>query len=83
MFRSAVFAASRAASSRVAARPVANFSRVTRVPFLSIKPVVPLWVNGSRCYSAGGVLKEDEIKGRIMDLLKNFDKVGLLMTSIA
>jgi NADH dehydrogenase (ubiquinone) 1 alpha/beta subcomplex 1 len=29
-----------------------------------------------RCYSASAGLGKDEITGRILDLLKNFDKVG-------
>ncbi|KAF1810725.1 acyl carrier protein [Eremomyces bilateralis CBS 781.70] len=30
---------------------------------------------GVRFYSAGGALGKDEVEGRIMDLLKGFDKV--------
>lgn len=31
-----------------------------------------------RCYAASAGLSKDEVTGRIMDLLKNFDKVMLM-----
>ena len=33
---------------------------------------------GARCYSAPAGLSKDEVEGRIMDILKNFDKVPSL-----
>jgi NADH dehydrogenase (ubiquinone) 1 alpha/beta subcomplex 1 len=30
-----------------------------------------------RCYAASAGLSKDEVQGRILDLLKNFDKVWL------
>lgn len=34
---------------------------------------------GIRCYAASSGLSKDEVQGRILDLLKNFDKVWHLM----
>jgi NADH dehydrogenase (ubiquinone) 1 alpha/beta subcomplex 1, acyl-carrier protein len=75
MFRSVVLAASRAVSTRAAIRPSGIPQRFSRLAFPQTKSFVPL---GVRCYASGGGLQEDEVKGRIMDLLKNFDKVGLV-----
>lgn len=52
------------------ARPVA------RTSFVQSKPMTPsVYFQAARCYSASAGLSQDEVTGRIMDLLKNFDKV--------
>jgi hypothetical protein len=52
------------------ARPVA------RSFFVQPKQITPsAYFQAVRCYSASAGLSQDEVTGRIMDLLKNFDKV--------
>jgi hypothetical protein len=51
------------------ARPVARSS------FFQPKQITPTYFQAARCYSASAGLSQDEVTGRIMDLLKNFDKV--------
>lgn len=52
------------------ARPVA------RSAFAQPKQITPAaYFQAVRCYSASAGLSKDEVQGRIMDLLKNFDKV--------
>ena len=52
------------------ARPVA------RTAFFQPKQATPsVYFQAARCYSASAGLSQDEVTGRIMDLLKNFDKV--------
>jgi hypothetical protein len=52
------------------ARPVARSS------FVQPKQITPAaYFQAVRCYSASAGLSQDEVTGRIMDLLKNFDKV--------
>lgn len=55
------------------ARPVARSS------FFQPKQNTPsTYFQAVRCYAASAGLSQDEINGRIMDLLKNFDKVKML-----
>ncbi|KAF2115486.1 acyl carrier protein-like protein [Lophiotrema nucula] len=52
------------------ARPVA------RPSLFQPKQTAPsTYFQAIRCYASGGGLSQDEVQGRIMDLLKNFDKV--------
>lgn len=52
------------------ARPVA------RSAFVQPKQINPsVYFQAVRCYAASAGLSQDEVTGRIMDLLKNFDKV--------
>ena len=52
------------------ARPVARSS------FVQPKQITPsVYFQAVRCYAASAGLSRDEVTGRIMDLLKNFDKV--------
>ena len=52
------------------ARPVA------RASFFQPKQTSPsTYFQAVRCYAASAGLSQDEVTGRIMDLLKNFDKV--------
>ena len=53
------------------ARPVARSS------FVQPKQMNPsVYFQAVRCYAASAGLSKDEVTGRIMDLLKNFDKVN-------
>ncbi|KAF3908035.1 hypothetical protein ABW21_db0202229 [Orbilia brochopaga] len=80
MFRTAFRQSSRlfaASSLRVAARTpmaagVRAFPATTIAPAVSIAPRV---FAGVRCYSSGGPPPRADIEGRIMDLLKGFDKI--------
>ena len=74
MLRTAIVRAARQASIRTA-RPA-----FVRPAILPISNAVPRAIAASsiRCYSASAGLKQEEIEGRILDLLKKFDKVGCL-----
>lgn len=49
---------------------------VPRPSFIQSKQASPsVYFQAVRCYSASAGLSQDEVTGRIMDLLKNFDKV--------
>ena len=73
----------RVAIIRSARQVLASTSTVSRIivrpsmqiPFVSKSPIVRSPFQVTRCYSASAALTEEEIQGRIVDLLKNFDKV--------
>ena len=50
-------------------RPAGPSSFVTKSQF------APSAFQAARCYSAAAGLQKPEVEGRIVDLLKNFDKV--------
>lgn len=59
------------------ARPVARSS------FVQQKPMTPsVYFQAVRCYAASAGLSQDEVTGRIMDLLKNFDKVWVMRSDM-
>ncbi|KAF1854783.1 hypothetical protein Lal_00004254 [Lupinus albus] len=69
MFRSAVLR-----SVRVAARPaMRSFAVAPRVATAAVPKIQSF--QAVRFYSAGGALNKEEVEGRIMSLLKGFDKV--------
>ncbi|KAF2878105.1 acyl carrier protein-like protein [Massariosphaeria phaeospora] len=76
MFRTALLRSARQAARSTPrwqtpiARPAARSS------LLQSKQIIPAaYFQAVRCYSASAGLSKDEVQGRIMDLLKNFDKV--------
>ncbi|KAG9552046.1 hypothetical protein KCU97_g19532, partial [Aureobasidium melanogenum] len=77
MFRFAVARSARClaqAAPRVQA-PITR--RVAPSSFLPSTTAAPsTFVSAVRCYSAHAGLSKDEVQGRILDLLKNFDKVS-------
>lgn len=75
MYRTAAVRALRAATRA----PVLRQTPILRqTPFLQSSKVAPSFaIQSIRCYSAPAGLSKDEVQGRIMDLLKNFDKVSL------
>ncbi|KAI4189051.1 MAG: hypothetical protein L6R41_001718 [Letrouitia leprolyta] len=76
MIRAAAFQSARRAS-RVTIKSQIPSSRIV-VPCLSIQPsaYVPTKIaQTARWYSAPAGLSKQEVEGRIMDLLKGFDKV--------
>ena len=82
MFRTALLRSARSAaaqavrSSSAIARPVAQSS------FVSTSRFAPSAFQAVRCYSAAAGLGQAEVEGRIVDLLKNFDKVRLVVESV-
>ncbi|KAF1834315.1 acyl carrier protein [Decorospora gaudefroyi] len=76
MFRTALLRSARSAV-RAAPRCQAAMARpVARTAFFQPKPMTPsVYCQAVRCYAASAGLSQEEVLGRIMDLLKNFDKV--------
>ncbi|KAE8449984.1 hypothetical protein EG329_007123 [Mollisiaceae sp. DMI_Dod_QoI] len=76
MFRTALLRSARSASSKAIrssgaiARPNLSSSIVTKSRF------APAAFQAARCYSSAAGLSKPEVEGRIVDLLKNFDKVS-------
>lgn len=76
MFRTALLRSARSATSQAVrssgaiARPSLSNSVVTKSRF------APAAFQAARCYSASAGLSKTEVEGRIVDLLKNFDKVS-------
>ncbi|KAI1811120.1 acyl carrier protein-like protein [Poronia punctata] len=74
MFRTAILR-SAVAASRVVARPVAARSAfVIPRATATVAPRITAF-SGVRMYSAASGLKKEEVEGRIMGILKGFDKV--------
>jgi hypothetical protein len=75
MFRTALLRSARSATSQVVRRSGAIARPVAQSSFI-IKPrFAPSIFQAARCYSAAAGLQKSEVEGRIVDLLKNFDKV--------
>ncbi|PIA96352.1 Acyl carrier protein, mitochondrial [Cercospora beticola] len=76
MFRTALLRATRAAAqSSVRAAPVARTAAI-RSPFVTSRISSPATrIAAIRCYATSSGLGQEEVTGRILDLLKNFDKV--------
>lgn len=76
MLRTALARASRAITAtapRVSQLPV---RRTIQSPFASLNASNPITrLTAIRCYASGSGLNQEEVTGRILDLLKNFDKV--------
>src|SRR5277367_5032519 len=75
MLRTAAVRALRAAAAP-RLRQTTSFRSQTFHPIIRSSQFAPSIVLPSiRCYSAPSGLSKEEVQGRIMDLLKNFDKV--------
>ncbi|KAF1979962.1 acyl carrier protein [Bimuria novae-zelandiae CBS 107.79] len=75
MFRTALLRSARQAV-RAAPRWQAPIARpVARSSLFQAKQITPSAFQAVRCYSASAGLSKEQVEGRIMDLLKNFDKV--------
>jgi hypothetical protein len=76
MFRTALLRSARQAI-RVAPRCQTSIARpAARSSLFQSKQITPAsYFQAVRCYSASAGLAKEEVQGRIMDLLKNFDKV--------
>ncbi|KAJ9611306.1 mitochondrial acyl carrier protein [Cladophialophora chaetospira] len=76
MMRTGAVRALYAATRTQAIRQLPAFRSQISTSLLQSSRVTPSFVAQSiRCYSAPAGLSKDEVQGRIMDLLKNFDKV--------
>jgi NADH dehydrogenase (ubiquinone) 1 alpha/beta subcomplex 1 len=77
MFRTALLQSTRcfAQAGVRAAQPVVR-SAAIRSPFITSQIATPATsLSAVRCYASGSGLGKEEVTGRIVDLLKNFDKV--------
>jgi hypothetical protein len=78
MLRTAILRSARSASSQA----VRSSGAIARPAIQSIKSrFAPSAFQAARCYSAAAGLQKSEVEGRIVDLLKNFDKVSLGLRS--
>jgi NADH dehydrogenase (ubiquinone) 1 alpha/beta subcomplex 1, acyl-carrier protein len=76
MFRSAIVRSLRASVPRAAVKTPAPFQIRSSPIALRAPQFTPCFVSqGVRCYSAPAGLNKTEVEGRIVNLLKNFDKV--------
>ena len=76
MLRTVAVRALRASSARQVARQLTNTRPQSITSSFRFSPITPTFaVSSIRCYSAHAGLSKEEVQGRIMDLLKNFDKV--------
>ncbi|ERF74864.1 hypothetical protein EPUS_03248 [Endocarpon pusillum Z07020] len=76
MLRTAAVRALRAASTSRIIRQASSARPQALNTFLRSSPAAPsLALPSIRLYSAPAGLSKDEVQGRIMDLLKNFDKI--------
>ncbi|KAF2835149.1 acyl carrier protein [Patellaria atrata CBS 101060] len=76
MLRTALLRTARSASKSVVRRPALILRPFTPTSFLQSRQVAPsACFQALRCYSAHAGLAKDEVQGRILDLLKNFDKI--------
>ncbi|CAI7618153.1 Acyl carrier protein (ACP) [Penicillium manginii] len=77
MFRSAVLRSLRASAPRVAIKTPAPFQIRSSPIAARVPQFTPCYVSQSiRAYSAPAGLNKNEVEGRIVNLLKNFDKVS-------
>lgn len=76
MFRSAIVRSLRASAPRAAVRTPAPFQIRSSPIAARVPQFTPCFVSQTvRAYSAPAGLNKDEVEGRIVNLLKNFDKV--------
>lgn len=77
MFRTALLRSARCLAQAAPRAQVSVASRVVPNSFLMSRTAGPsTMIPTIRAYSAHAGLSQDEVQGRILDLLKNFDKVG-------
>ncbi|THX65924.1 acyl carrier protein [Aureobasidium pullulans] len=77
MFRFALARSARCLAQAAPRVQVPITRRVAPSSFLPSTTAAPsTFVSAVRCYSAHAGLSKDEVQGRILDLLKNFDKLS-------
>jgi NADH dehydrogenase (ubiquinone) 1 alpha/beta subcomplex 1, acyl-carrier protein len=74
MFRTVLLKSARSAASQAVRRAGPITRSASAIQTFQYAPSV---FNAARCYSAAAGLAKPEVEGRIVDLLKNFDKVRL------
>jgi NADH dehydrogenase (ubiquinone) 1 alpha/beta subcomplex 1 len=74
MFRSAIARSLKASAPRVIKTPAPFHIRSSPIA-AKVPQFTPCFVQGVRLYSAPAGLSKSEAEGRIVNLLKNFDKV--------
>ena len=81
MFCRALLRSARCASTAVVRTQMPTSRSIAPTSFLRSSQLLPAAsFQGRRCYSAPAGLSKQEVEGRIMDLLKNFDKVCLYVS---
>ncbi|KAI9658319.1 MAG: Acyl carrier protein, mitochondrial [Bathelium mastoideum] len=75
MLRTQLLRAARSTAQAAVRAPATSLRFLPRSSNTSQRFLPAISCQAIRCYSAGGALTKDEITGRILDLLKNFDKV--------
>ncbi|KAI9731464.1 MAG: hypothetical protein M1818_007854 [Claussenomyces sp. TS43310] len=75
MMRTLLLRSARSVTSQVVRPSAAIAHPVAPSPFVSSAKLAPMVFHAARCYSAAAGLSKPEVEGRIVDLLKNFDKV--------
>ncbi|KAJ5185110.1 Acyl carrier protein (ACP) [Penicillium cf. griseofulvum] len=75
MFRSAIARSLKASAPRVIKTPVPFHIRSSPIA-AQVPQFTPCFTQGIRLYSAPAGLSKSEAEGRIVNLLKNFDKVS-------
>jgi hypothetical protein len=76
MFRTALLRSARSSSSQAVRNSSAIARSATQSSLITKSRFAPSAFQAARCYSAAAGLQKPEVEGRIVDLLKNFDKVG-------
>ncbi|GAB7352622.1 hypothetical protein MBLNU459_g2996t1 [Dothideomycetes sp. NU459] len=76
MFRTAIVRSARCLAQATPRAQAPITRRAVPSSFTASRTAAPAFsVPAFRCYSAHAGLSQDEVQGRILDLLKNFDKV--------
>ncbi|KAJ5163349.1 Acyl carrier protein (ACP) [Penicillium coprophilum] len=75
MFRSAIARSLKASAPRVIKTPAPFHIRSSPIA-AQVPQITPCFAQGIRLYSAPAGLSKNEAEGRIVNLLKNFDKVS-------
>jgi NADH dehydrogenase (ubiquinone) 1 alpha/beta subcomplex 1, acyl-carrier protein len=76
MYRAALLRAARAAVVATARVQRPAVQRAIQTPFIQTRISTPATAfSAIRCYASSSGLSQEEVTGRILDLLKNFDKV--------
>ncbi|KHJ32509.1 putative acyl carrier protein [Erysiphe necator] len=75
MLRNALFRISLRVARNTAPRNMSMIHLPTRSTIIPASHTTPSTFQSVRWYSAAAALSEQEVQGRILDLLKNFDKV--------
>ncbi|CZT14094.1 probable NADH2 dehydrogenase (ubiquinone) acyl carrier chain precursor [Ramularia collo-cygni] len=78
MFRTALLRSARCVAQQTSVRAASPAVRTAlRTPFITSRISTPATsLSAVRCYASSSGLGQEEVTGRILDLLKNFDKVS-------